>query len=300
MRGERVPLWMLLFWLLATMGWWAFAFAPASGSPEWFLAARNACFGTLENGLPDTYGWMVLVLAPGSMLLGLLVAWYDELKAGLLGALFAPRGRFTLLVLATLIAAEGWMVGGVIRKGLQVSAMSFRSDETGELPPDYPRTAKAPPEFSLVNQHGHQVRLADLKGKVVLVTFAFAHCQTVCPALVGQALSALRFADTGRYHLLIVTLDPWRDTPRALPSLARKWGLPENAWVLSGPVPEVERVIRAFNVPYERNARTGDVSHPALLFLLDTDGLLAYTFNNAPPAWLREASERLAGKVAMN
>lgn len=305
MRAERIPIWMLLFWLVATMGWWAFAFAPVSpSSPEWFTAARNACFGTLETGLPDTYGWMVLILGPGSLFLGLLVAWYDELKSGLRRAFQSVRGLAVISVFAVLAFAEARMVWNVIENGIAVSRMSFTSGETGDLPSDYPRTALVPREFSLVNQRGEQVTLASLRGKVVLLTFAFAHCQTVCPALVQQAIQAVGDKDgivDERFHLLIVTLDPWRDTPKSLPQLASKWNLPKNASVLSGSPDEVEKTIRSFNVPFERNTKTGDISHPALTFVIDPEGKVAYTFNNAPPRWLRAASERLAaGKVAAN
>ncbi|NUM89244.1 MAG: SCO family protein [Bdellovibrionales bacterium] len=297
-KNERAPLLLLLFWIAATLGWWAFAFAPVSASHEWFTAARNACFGTLENGLPDTYGWMVLILAPGSIFIGLLVTWYDDLKSGLLGLLRQNRGVAIVAVVALAILAEGWMVARKIQEGIRISTMSFRSDEPGELPSEYPRTAIIPREFDLVNQHGQRVKLADLRGKVVLLTFAFAHCQTVCPMLVQQAIEGLDGLDPRKFHLVVITLDPWRDTPKSLPSLAKKWDLPENSWVLSGKVQEVENTIKSFQIPYERDVKSGDVTHPAMTFVIGTDGKLAYTFNNAPPAWLRAASERLAGAVA--
>jgi cytochrome oxidase Cu insertion factor (SCO1/SenC/PrrC family) len=48
-------------------------------------------------------------------------------------------------------------------------------------------------------------------------------------------------------------------------------------------------------VPFTRDERTGDIAHPGLVFLVDADGRLAYTFSNPSPAWLREALRRLGG-----
>lgn len=298
-RSERSPLLMLLLWIAATMGWWAFAFAPVSSSHEWFTAARNACFGTLDNGLPDTYGWMVLILGPGSFFIGLIVTWYHDLKAGILRLFESVGGVVVVALVLAAVLVEVYMVGTKIRDGIRISNTSFRADEAGELPDGYPRTAHVVKEFPLINQHGQKVKISDLKGKVVLVTFAFAHCQTVCPALVQQAMEGLEGLDPQKFQLVVVTLDPWRDTPKALPDLARKWELPAHSWVLSGKVQDVENTIKAFQVPFERDIKSGDVTHPAMTFLLDQEGKVAFTFNNAPPDWLRSAAQRLASSPSI-
>jgi cytochrome oxidase Cu insertion factor (SCO1/SenC/PrrC family) len=94
--------------------------------------------------------------------------------------------------------------------------------------------------------------------------------------------------------VLLVTLDPWRDTPSALPGIAARWSIPEGFHVLSsGRAQEVVDVIRAYGVPFERDERTGDIAHPGLVFLIDAGGRLAYTFNNPPPTWIREGLGRL-------
>ena len=161
------------------------------------------------------------------------------------------------------------------------------------MPTHYPRSQSLAPDFSLIDQHGNTLRLNGLKGKTVLLTFAFAHCQTVCPTLVKESLEAVNGLKPERLKILIVTLDPWRDTPKSLPFLAEKWKLPRHAHVLSGPVDEVVRVLEKFKVPFQRDEKNGDVAHPALTYLISADGELAYTFNNAPSSWLREAIGRL-------
>src|SRR5690606_31407457 len=93
--------------------------------------------------------------------------------------------------------------------------------------------------------------------------------------------------------VLVVTLDPWRDTPKALPFLAKKWELPEYAHVLSGPIDEVLSVLEKYHVPYERNELTGEVTHPALTYIIQKGDTIAYMFNNVPKHWLIQAVQRL-------
>jgi cytochrome oxidase Cu insertion factor (SCO1/SenC/PrrC family) len=52
-------------------------------------------------------------------------------------------------------------------------------------------------------------------------------------------------------------------------------------------------VAEAYGVSFQRNDKTGDIVHPGLVFLIDADGRLGYTFNNPPAAWVREGLQRL-------
>jgi hypothetical protein len=53
-------------------------------------------------------------------------------------------------------------------------------------------------------------------------------------------------------------------------------------------------VAEAYHVPSRRDVKTGDITHPGLVFLVDAEGRLAYTFSNPPAAWIREGLDRLA------
>jgi len=76
--------------------------------------------------------------------------------------------------------------------------------------------------------------------------------------------------------VLLVTLDPWRDTPSRLASIAELWGLNGEAHVLSGPPDVVERTLSAWRVPRTRNEKTGDISHPSIVYVVGADGRIAY------------------------
>lgn len=294
MGTSRLPVVVTLLWTGATLLWWGFAFAPlASAPPEWLAAARAACFGSAESGLPAAYGWALLVLAPTSFLVGILVLWGAELGGAFRSLARSPLGASLLALVAAAVLVEGAWVSAKVRAGFAVEAWDQGAPLAPDLPAAYPRQAAAAPDFTLVDQRGEEISLARFRGRPVVLTFVFAHCQTMCPLIVQN----LKRVSPGA--ALLVTLDPWRDTPSALPGIARRWDVPEAFHVLSSRSPAaVLSVAGAYRVPFERNERTGDIAHPGLVFLVDAQGRLAYTFNTPPPAWIRQALDRLAPAAA--
>jgi protein SCO1/2 len=297
LRPSKLPVLVLVLWLGATLLWWGFAFMPLpSTPPEWLTAARVACFGSAESGLPALYGWMLLVLAPGSFFVGILVLWGSELGASLRAVARSPLGMGVFALIAAAFIVEGIWVSAKVRAGVAVAAWDPGAQDAGDLPAAYPRRAVAAPDFTLVDQEGAEISLSRFKGKPVVLTFVFAHCQTMCPLLVQHIKQAAPGAAPS--EVLLITLDPWRDTPSGLPGIARQWETPRNFHILSSAhVAEVLRVVNAYHVPFERNEKTGEISHPGLVFLVDAQGRLAYTFNNPSPAWIREGLDRLATGV---
>ena len=94
---------------------------------------------------------------------------------------------------------------------------------------------------------------------------------------------------------VVVTLDPWRDTPGALPRLAKEWGLDaaRGGWLLSGPPADVVAAAEAFEVGFERSETTGEIVHAGMVLVLDAEGRIAYRFLGPPPHWLIAAVRRL-------
>jgi len=78
-----------------------------------------------------------------------------------------------------------------------------------------------------------------------------------------------------------LTLDPWRDTPSRLPAMAEQWSVAEGDFVLSGSVDAVEEALTAWGVVRARDEATGNVVHPALVYLVERDGTVAYASSGA-------------------
>jgi hypothetical protein len=88
----------------------------------------------------------------------------------------------------------------------------------GELP--FPaealRTTSSPPPFVLVDHTGAPVSLAQLRGRVVILTGVYASCGYTCPMILGQAkraLAALTEEERAEVVVVGITLDPGRDAP---------------------------------------------------------------------------------------
>jgi protein SCO1 len=293
------PFVLLGFWLLVTSAWWALALAPVADPPAWLDAARSVCFGTTASGLPDTYGWVVLAAAPGTMLVAILVTWQAELAVGVRTLARSGSGRIVLASVALFVAAGLAAAAGRIADGLAIESISYDPADAGEMPVNYPRLGTPAPLFTLVDNEGRPFTNDDLRGRVTLVTFAFAHCHTVCPAIVQTMRSTAARLGESAPQIAVLTLDPWRDTPSRLSRMHADWQMPAAVRVLSGEVAEVTATLDGFRVPWSRDEATGDVTHPALVYAIDAEGRIAYGFNNPSVDWLVEALRRLRGGESM-
>jgi protein SCO1/2 len=275
--------------LAITASWWALALWPTADAPAWLVLTRETCFGTAATGLPDAGGWMALTGQPLGMLLVLFAGWGHDVKAGLRAVMERVSGQLAVGAVAALLIAG--VLGAVVRVRV-ADARPFATSSTEEVAAQLNRLNDAARPISLVDQSGRTVTLEQFRGRPVIVTFAYAHCETVCPTLVSEVLGA-RDALTSRPPVvLIVTLDPWRDTPSRLPSIAERWGASGDVHVLSGVPDSVERVLNAWRVPRARNERTGDVSHPSVVYVIGPDGRITYVVSGSQPV-IRAAVEAL-------
>ena len=259
---------------LVTASWWALALWPVeAAAPEWYVRTREVCFGATRDGLPHAGGWILLIGQPIGMVALLAAVWPADLRAGLSRLMSRVPGQVAAgAVAAALIAGLGGVVVRVSGAGVETFSAGASRDGAAALT----RIDEAPPAMSLIDQKGETVTLEAFRGRPVLVTFAFAHCETVCPLVVADVNAAAARLTTEAPAVLVVTLDPWRDTPSRLGAMAQAWGLTGDARVLSGEPMAVERVLNAWRIPRIRNERTGDLSHPSLVYVINRDGRITY------------------------
>jgi len=256
-----------------TASWWALALWPVdSTAPEWLLRTREVCFGSTVDSLPNAGGWILLIGQPAGMVALLAAVWGTELREGISLVLSRVIGQLTVGVVSALIVAG---VGSVVVR-VRTAGLEPFSASPGTTAAQLTRVNDAAPRLALTDQTGRGVTLESSPGRPVLVTFAFAHCQTVCPLVVADVMAARRQLGSDAPRALIVTLDPWRDTPSRLASIAKQWGLDAEAHVLSGAPDEVERTLNSWRVPRVRNLETGDISHPSIVYVIGGDGRIAY------------------------
>jgi protein SCO1/2 len=282
----------LVAWVAITVGWWSLALWPMPGdTSQWLLRARAVCFNTTDTGLPDASGWLLLVGQPIGMLAVLVVGWPAALR-GTLGELTGGSlGRIITGAVGLALFAGLGAAGLRVSNALEGTRVALAADDLHPMEQARAEVASAPLE--LINHEGQEVGLDQFLGRPVLLTFAFGHCETVCPAVVASAEQVrAELPETDRPALLVVTLDPWRDTPGRLAPMAEAWGLSDDAWVLGGSVDAVNDALDAWSVWRTRDERTGDIVHTPLVYILDAEGSVAFTSRGGPDA-LRQLLGRL-------
>jgi protein SCO1/2 len=155
------------------------------------------------------------------------------------------------------------------------------------------------PDFSLTAADGVRVALADLRGKVVVVTFIYASCADTCPMLTAKLVGIQRRlgAAAGRTRFVALTVDPARDTPGVLGRYAAAHGARPPGWAfLTGTLEEIREVARRYGV-YAKTNPGGDVDHTFLTSLVDRDGVLRVQYLGVrfdPAEFLRDVRSLLA------
>lgn len=265
--------------LAITAAWWALALWPlGEAAPQWVVVTREVCFGATRTGLPHAGGWLLLVGEPIGMLAVLQVVWGAELRTDLarLNSHLPGRVASAAVLVASLL--------GLVAVGRRVASASEveRAEPFAISSPLPKRSGAMAPALALIDQRGTRTELAGFRGQWVLVTFAFGHCEDICPVIVEHAKRARDVEGASHVPLIVVTLDPWRDTPERLETVARTWALGPDDRLLSGSVDEVNAALDAWGVARTRDERTGEIGHGSIIVVVDPEGRAAWRIEGAP------------------
>jgi protein SCO1 len=123
-------------------------------------------------------------------------------------------------------------------------------------------------DFALRDQDGRVVTLAGQRGRIVLLTFLYTHCRDVCPLIAASLNDVLRGLGSQRHdvRVIAVSVDPARDTRRAIREYVRLHRLLPEFRYVRGPVTSLRQVWQNYNVlAMPRNQEVVDHSAPTLL-----------------------------------
>lgn len=133
----------------------------------------------------------------------------------------------------------------------------------------------------LVAQDGRATTLDRHRGHPTVVSMFYAQCPNVCPTLIARLRHlerGLPAASRARLRVLLVSVDPERDTPEALRAIAARHGVDGARWTFARAAPEdVRKIAAALNLRY-RALPGGEFNHATVLTLVDGEGrILAKT-----------------------
>ena len=242
--------------------------APAS--PSWAIGLLTFCGYDAARGQIRAETFLVL-MAQSYLMAGIvaLLYWPDLLRW------FSQRIVNRWALAATFLAP---LLGVYV--ALQDGRLVFAGSARDDAILRGPATA---PNFDLVDQHGWQVTLDSLKGKVVLVTFFYANCYESCPVLmhnVQAVLDRFPYDGTGRHLLgVAITVDPSHDRPGMLASVADRWHLDHKRFLLlTGDISQVNQALDGFGI-FRQTLADGRIIHSNLILLLDQKGRKAYALD---------------------
>ncbi|MBS1139275.1 MAG: Electron transport protein SCO1/SenC [Proteobacteria bacterium] len=127
-----------------------------------------------------------------------------------------------------------------------------------------------------------------LRGKVLLVYFGYTNCPDICPASLasgGLALKALSGEERSRVKLIMISVDPERDTVKHLKEYTAFFH-PEMIGA-TGTVDEISALAKAFGAGYIKQAARSDgsyaVDHTTSTYVIGPDGKLASVLELGAP-----------------
>lgn len=139
----------------------------------------------------------------------------------------------------------------------------------------WPQTSVHHVAMDIETERGVRTTLAATGGRVRIVTMFYASCPMACPLIVDALRHIDRKLDARERQalsILMVTLDPERDTPAALRELASRRGIDSPRWTLARVSPaDTRKLAAALGIRY-RLLDDGSFDHSSVLVLLDEEG----------------------------
>jgi protein SCO1/2 len=136
-------------------------------------------------------------------------------------------------------------------------------------------------ELALVDQAGAPFTLRSLEGRPTLITFFYGGCTTMCPLIVAdvrRAMQAMPEAERAGVNVVLVTIDPERDTPERLRELALERDMPAEWRQVGGDAASIRALASTLGMTYRR-LEDGSYAHAALYSALDGGGRVAHQLN---------------------
>jgi protein SCO1 len=153
-------------------------------------------------------------------------------------------------------------------------------------------------DFTLTDHNGEKFRLADQRGKVILLFFGYTSCTEACPVILSRVNSVFKKLGPEREKVLAVfiSVDLQRDTPQVLREYVKYFSA--HTVALTGKKEEIDAVVKQYGAKYEieksDSALGYHVSHTTDIYLIDQRGALRSRFKHTDRAALMVAGvERL-------
>jgi protein SCO1 len=199
------------------------------------------------------------------------------------------RALVALLPLALLAG----IAGGCGSSGSSATTGATTSTESTSVfaAPLAPVTPVAAPAFTLDDQFGKRVSLADYRGKAVLLTFLYVECPDVCPLITAALRTATDKlgAKAKDVQVVVVSVDPVGDTPKAVRQYLAARGVLHRFTYLVGTRKQLSAVWAKYHIAAVRDAKLKrQIGHTGIVIGIDAGGKerTYYPADPLKPSWM--------------
>ncbi len=160
-------------------------------------------------------------------------------------------------------------------EGKNLSAVTAVEDEKSAQTPARPGDSIYNLEAKLETHSGEKVDLDLYEGHPTLVSMFYANCPMACPTLIRDVKSMEAKLPRERrqdLRVLLVSLDPERDTPELMTTVTQKHGIDTSRWTLSRTdEAKVREISGVLGISY-RMLNDGEMNHSSIVTLVDRRG----------------------------
>ena len=196
----------------------------------------------------------------------------------------------------------------LIAAGALATALNAQEPATQALAP--PRApAQALPGDSLYQldivlqgADGAAFRLAQLRGRALLVTMFYGHCAAVCPMLTAQVqrlVGSLTAAERRQLRVLMVSFDSALDTPQALREFRAEHHIDDRNWITArAEAADVRTLAAALGIQY-RELPDHTFNHSTVISVADREGTVrarTSELNGPAPAFIAALRAQIAAQ----
>jgi protein SCO1/2 len=151
----------------------------------------------------------------------------------------------------------------------------------------YQKLDKPAPNFTLGDADRKVYRLADFRGKVVVLHFIYASCPDVCPLHADRIAEIQKMINQTpmkeRVQFISISTDPEHDTPEILRGYGPAHGLDDSNWIFLTALPDqpkdvTRKLVEAYGHGFTRTD-SGQLMHGVVTHVIDKEGRLRGNFH---------------------
>jgi cytochrome oxidase Cu insertion factor (SCO1/SenC/PrrC family) len=138
----------------------------------------------------------------------------------------------------------------------------------------FPMPGNPAPDFTLIDQFGHPVTLASLRGREIVLAFIDSRCTSLCPLtaeIMYDAKTRLGAAAASQVALVAINANPAATSVLVVQAWSINHGMLHQWFFLTGTAQQLQSVYHLYGIYVQVDSSGQDVHDPAT-FIIDAQG----------------------------